>query len=680
MDSVSIASTQHCASLFTNHRAPINTVSFSGDDQYIYLYKLSTDKRGPGRGRLAQKLSPRQGQVTAIRWVHYPASTGTYFFVSAGANGTVILWKKGESQKNFESVAVKLVAFRLAIEDIDIYDHKLVVVGGAGVHAYTLALDATARFIPHVVDFQFKNAMPSDGYGTAMSVRFIRRGKTVLAGYVDGKILCGWNWTSGKQAILEALTNRPARIEYHEGSQILAVCNLANGVDLYSMADDLAKIGTIVMDIPADRIYHFDIRFGREGEIIIGGLHGKAHVYRLADRTLIKSLRHSNKPILVQAIAYYQCAEYALIATASSEDRQPGTVKVWSPRRNTNWAALLAMGVAAASLALIVVNLCSSWEAVELAVRQLIHVDFEPVVLSFWGKVIMAIVTFTQAAHFIQRRPLWQDAARSCNVFLKRVVVQLLGPIWELVLCAAQALAGIGLWILGVLGSAGRGVPLTRASWADELGYLSAISMISMETPNPSPTQLKITYPREQASPPPVFVDRMQPIPLFDRKFPIQGTPSLLSASPPPSIRSAVERPGSPSKLGTQAGAYTSTAPREDQPHAPVDIRVKHQTIRKAKRGYNVFKSTGDNPLVPPIDIIDNEAYNVGDILVHTHPGGIQYYVARSKGWTAAQKGVVHPSLPSYELAITKGTTTWIKSKSAQTYAYRTRVSGSGGR
>ena len=47
-------------------------------------------------------------------------------------------------QTYFDSIAVKLVSFRLAIEDIDIYDRKLAVVTDAGAYAYTIALDASA--------------------------------------------------------------------------------------------------------------------------------------------------------------------------------------------------------------------------------------------------------------------------------------------------------------------------------------------------------------------------------------------------------------------------------------------------------------------------------------------------------------------------------------------------------
>ncbi|TEB26915.1 hypothetical protein FA13DRAFT_1795162 [Coprinellus micaceus] len=143
----------HCVNTFEDHRAPVNAMCFSsdgaylasgGDDHHIYIYKLSTNKTNAGYGRHLQKLSPQQGQITILKWICYPASTGTYFFVSGGADGTMVLWKKGENETYFDSIAVKLVSFRLAIEDIDIYDRKLAVVTDAGVYTYTIALDATA--------------------------------------------------------------------------------------------------------------------------------------------------------------------------------------------------------------------------------------------------------------------------------------------------------------------------------------------------------------------------------------------------------------------------------------------------------------------------------------------------------------------------------------------------------
>ena len=83
------------------------------------------------------------------------------------------------------------------------------------------------------------------------------------------------------------------RMEYHEASQTLAICNLRNGVDLYSLVDDLVRTGTILMDIPLGRIYRFNMRFGKEGEIIIGGIFGKVNVYHIANKSLLHSLSHS---------------------------------------------------------------------------------------------------------------------------------------------------------------------------------------------------------------------------------------------------------------------------------------------------------------------------------------------------------------------------------------------------
>jgi hypothetical protein len=83
-------------------------------------------------------------------------------------------------------------------------------------------------------------------------------------------------------------------MEYHEPTDTLAVCTIRDGVDLYNISDCVVRTGTILLDIPKSRNFAFDMKFGSDGEIVLGGIVGKAHIYRLSDQKLIQSLNHSS--------------------------------------------------------------------------------------------------------------------------------------------------------------------------------------------------------------------------------------------------------------------------------------------------------------------------------------------------------------------------------------------------
>ncbi|TEB26916.1 hypothetical protein FA13DRAFT_1795163 [Coprinellus micaceus] len=177
-----------------------------------------------------------------------------------------------------------------------------------------------------------------------------------------------------------------------------------------------------------------------------------------------------------------------------------------------------------------------------------------------------------------------------------------------------------------------------------------------------SPIKLKIAHPLDAAHDAQRSVED-RPTPLFERKFPVQTTPSILSASPPPSLIASFQERRPSSNLDHQSPGSSAAAEGEweDSP----DVKSMVRKIRGVQRDYRLYRSSGQKPLSPPVNI---GGQDVGDILAHRHRTGFQYFVAGSQGkWVPIKKGGAHPSLEAYEMNVANDIPRWIKSQSALT-------------
>ncbi|KAM6491036.1 WD40-repeat-containing domain protein [Amanita muscaria] len=106
---------------FRGHSRSINSMQFSprgsylasgADDGYVYIWSLST-------GQVSDKFNTRQGPVVAVEWLDHPSTIDTQHLISAGADGTVKLWKREKdwAKTKFSFMAMYSV-YDKAIENI----------------------------------------------------------------------------------------------------------------------------------------------------------------------------------------------------------------------------------------------------------------------------------------------------------------------------------------------------------------------------------------------------------------------------------------------------------------------------------------------------------------------------------------------------------------------------------
>ena len=113
-------------------------ISFAkGDDGRLYVWSLKS-------GRIIWHLSTKQGPITALEWLCVPHDPQNSCLITAGADGTLKLWRHNESvsrsvydwpqlkytQMTFASLVGTHSVFDVAVENMAIYQNKIAVVGG----------------------------------------------------------------------------------------------------------------------------------------------------------------------------------------------------------------------------------------------------------------------------------------------------------------------------------------------------------------------------------------------------------------------------------------------------------------------------------------------------------------------------------------------------------------------
>ncbi|KAI5996679.1 hypothetical protein EDD15DRAFT_2249241 [Pisolithus albus] len=153
-------------------------------------------------GSLLQRLKPKQGPVVAVKWFtggppHSEPSTKVCYLLSAGANGTVVIWCFNMTLALFEWVHMETV-FDSAIECVTLDEtHSVLAVATLGRIA-TYQLSKSNHLAMHLLQVHpplSQSRLPS----LPISAHFSDRGHTLMVAFLDSCEIVAWDITPWKQ-------------------------------------------------------------------------------------------------------------------------------------------------------------------------------------------------------------------------------------------------------------------------------------------------------------------------------------------------------------------------------------------------------------------------------------------------------------------------------------------------
>ncbi|KAM6491158.1 WD40-repeat-containing domain protein, partial [Amanita muscaria] len=277
---------------FRGHSRPINSIQFSlqgsylasgADDGYVYVWSLST-------GRISDKFNARQGPVVSIEWLDYPSTVDTQHLISAGADGTVKLWKREKdwTKTKFSFMAMYSV-YDKAIENIALYQNQLAVVGGGQLVVFQVdASRLEEPFVPLT-----KEPKGDDGPMPALArtVHWIQSGRALLVGYLDAKLICAWDTSPWKKNWQHKIATRIGNTAWSEESQTLLVWNLYDGIDVYRIDKGPIWIAKLAMNISRNMVVQMSF-VSEPNYAVSGSDNGDVYVWDISTHSPQQVLHH----------------------------------------------------------------------------------------------------------------------------------------------------------------------------------------------------------------------------------------------------------------------------------------------------------------------------------------------------------------------------------------------------
>ncbi|KAH6869079.1 WD40-repeat-containing domain protein [Coprinopsis sp. MPI-PUGE-AT-0042] len=304
---------------FEGHRAPINCLDFSVDGRYLVSggdngYAWITDMDSLYR----QRLSTKQTSVIVAKWLPYVQANGVIWLVTGGSDGTLKVWRNGGRETDFK-LWKATTCFNTPIEDMSITGRHVAV----GRRLLKNAGDAINLMISSVFSSKFEDLEGTvegslqEG-GLPRYVEFISKGRKLLTGVLDTKILICWNLKTGRQRWREKLEHRIGNASWDEDTRILLVWTLQDGIMVYRIEERPVVLADLMMEI--ERNFPMQMCFVGEGIVATGSDNGEVLVWDLAQAEVRKRR--------VNGESFY------LLAGGSSETKEPGIVKLVSRLTN----------------------------------------------------------------------------------------------------------------------------------------------------------------------------------------------------------------------------------------------------------------------------------------------------------------------------------------------------------
>ncbi|KAI5986645.1 WD40-repeat-containing domain protein [Pisolithus albus] len=324
----------------TGHKGPINCISFTEDGSY--LASGSDDGHvlvwAMQDGSLLQRLKPKQGPVVAVKWFtggppHSEPSTKVCYLLSAGANGTVVIWCFNMTLALFEWVHMETV-FDSAIECVTLDEtHSVLAVATLGRIA-TYQLSKSNRLAMHLLQVHpplSQSRLPS----LPISAHFSDRGHTLMVAFLDSREIVAWDITPWKQLWHQKIRTRIGSMAYHDGTKMLLVWNLIDGFDAYQLVDEpnnrLLHIRHFRVKIRRNRICQ--LQFDLDGKTVITGSdNGRVVVWDISTGKQLQVLHHSEELYGVQVVNYHalQFTKHYIASGSSDAGEEQSLLRLWS--------------------------------------------------------------------------------------------------------------------------------------------------------------------------------------------------------------------------------------------------------------------------------------------------------------------------------------------------------------
>ncbi|KAI6001909.1 WD40-repeat-containing domain protein [Pisolithus albus] len=321
------------------HCGPINCLTFmedgthiasGGDDGHVVVWAVED-------GRLRRRLKPKQGPVVALRWLR-DDSRDVCYLMSAGANGTLVIWRFTIGSGIFEWLHMETV-FDTAIKFVELdHTHNLLLLTTQGrIILYQIQRKNS------VVALRLVQAHPSLSHprlpALPISAHFIQQAHGVIVAFLDSRELIAWNIMPWYQVFHHKLRTRIGSTAYHEGTKTLLVWNLVDGVDVYQLMDcspySLNYIRHLQIQVRQNRICH--VQFDSDGKkAITGSDNGQVLIWDVSSGQAVQALCHGEELHAVQVVRYitqYHSSQFSkhLIASGSSDTAsKKALLRVWS--------------------------------------------------------------------------------------------------------------------------------------------------------------------------------------------------------------------------------------------------------------------------------------------------------------------------------------------------------------
>ncbi|KAI6143929.1 WD40-repeat-containing domain protein [Pisolithus tinctorius] len=302
-----------------------------GDDGHVLVWALHD-------GSLLRRLKPKQGPVVAIKWFaggppHAEPTTEVCYLLSAGANGTVVVWRFNMTLALFEWAHMETV-FDSAIECVTLDEtHSVLAVATLGrIATYQLskANCLTMRLLQ-----VYPPLSQSRLLGLPISAHFLNRGHTLMIAFLDSREIIAWNVAPWNQLWHQKIRTRIGSMAYHDATKTLLVWNLVDGFDAYRLVDKpnncLLHFRHFRVKIRRNRICH--IQFDLDGKTAITGSdNGRVVIWDISTGQQVQVLHHSEDLHVVQVVNYHalQFTKHYIASGSSDASEEQPLLRLWS--------------------------------------------------------------------------------------------------------------------------------------------------------------------------------------------------------------------------------------------------------------------------------------------------------------------------------------------------------------